>query len=257
MKGGVIESPGTVWAVVIFASIVVATIFFLRSYYIDYAALLKTPEDQLKAVEAANAVKYCFQNGKVYVTEEFLDRYEGKDIDDVCGFKKPGTDANVLDIETDQKWKFGSNINDPDHSLWISIAYEDSDVITDVNEKLDKVYVIYARWDLGAGLLQANDVFIDIYHSELYLGDVSKLEELKPIEIKPWIENLKKEDSKEGSKKVDFSGLAVAMNIGMIIPDGQGLNDCGNINPTLRREACVRMFKGVNEIHPGRLHVKI
>jgi hypothetical protein len=257
MKGDVELTPGMIWSVLIFVSIVVATIFFLRSYYIDYAALLKTPEDQLKAVEAANAVKNCFQNGKPYVTEDFLNMYDGDDVDDICGFREPGTEANVLDVETDQKWEFDSNINEPHHSLWISIGYEGFDVITDENEKLDKEYVIHAKWRTGAGFLQANDIFIDIYPSGLYPGDLNNLEELDPAEVKLWIENLKREESKEGLGKVDFSGLAVAMNVGMIIPDGQGLNDCGNISPTLRNEACIRVSKGVEKIHIGRLHVKV
>ena len=161
MKGDVPTSPWVVWSVIIFASIILGTIFFMQSYYTDYAVLLKTPEDKLKSIEAANAIKNCFQDGKPYVTEIFLNRHasEGGDIDDICGFRKPKVDANVVDIERDYTWKFDSNIKEPDHSIWIPIAYQNFEIITDRDHALNKEYVIHAEW-FGLGSVEANDILL-------------------------------------------------------------------------------------------------
>ncbi|UCC91977.1 MAG: hypothetical protein JSV39_01795 [Candidatus Aenigmatarchaeota archaeon] len=42
-----------------------------------------------------------------------------------------------------------------------------------------------------------------------------------------------------------------------VIPPGQKLSTDGKINPTFTREALVRIFKGVKEIHTGRLNVRL
>lgn len=262
MKGDVPSSPAVIWAVIIFAGIIMGAITFLQAYYIDYAALLKTPEDKLKSIEAANAIKNCFQNGKPYVTEIFLNRYNHWDIDDICGFKKPGADANVVDTERDYDWKFDSDVDEPDHSIWIPIAYQDFEIITDRDYALNKEYVIQAEW-FGLGSIEANDILIEMYPSELYPGDASKIrtlvkkyENLYPEKVTEWIENIEKTGGR-GVIKADFSRLAITINAGMIIPDGYKLEDCRKINKLLGHELCLRIFKGVEKIHLGRLHVRV
>lgn len=263
MKG---DAPFLSWlmfATIIYAVIVVGMIIFLRSYYYsDYQVMLKTPLEKLKAIETANAIKYCFQKGKPYVTEEFLNNADD-DIDDLCGFKEPKTKATLIDIETNRKWRFGS-VKDPDHSIWMSIGFHNFEAITNEGEELKKEYVIHARWRTGLGALQANDVFIDIYPTELYPGDLSevtslfeKYDKLELERVKEWIKSLEKEDVKEGLRKMDFSAFARTTKVGDIIPDGQKLSTKGAVSTTLSKEALVRMFKGAKEIHLGRLYVDV
>ncbi|UCC91978.1 MAG: hypothetical protein JSV39_01800 [Candidatus Aenigmatarchaeota archaeon] len=168
MKGDFATTSHLAWGGVIFAGIIIATVFFFQIRYMDYMAVLKTPPEELKVIEVANSVKNCFLDGKYYATEEFLNRYEGKDLDEICGFKKPGAEADVIDMETGKMWKFDSKINEPEHSLWISIAFQDFEVVKDSTKGLRGEYVIHARWETGLGIVEANDVFIDVYTSGLY-----------------------------------------------------------------------------------------
>ncbi|MCX6818235.1 MAG: hypothetical protein NTU57_05255 [Candidatus Aenigmarchaeota archaeon] len=254
MKGGISESPWTIWAVIIFAAVIVAGSFFLNSYYIDYAAFLKTPPERLKALEATNAVRGCLLNGKPYVTKDFLDENSGEDIDDLCGFEDPGTEADVLDTQTGQKWGLSSSLSKADHSVWIPIAYTGFQEITDVNYALSGEYVIHAKW-LGVGVLniKANDVILELYPSALYPGGSSKLESVTSSKVREWIEKLVDADNPEGTQKADLTG----MNIMAIIPSEYSLKECSSVGDLLSHEACVKMFTGVKEIHLGRLNVDV
>lgn len=259
MKGDVTTSSWTVWSVIIFAALIATTILYLQSYYSDYAVIERIPEYKLRGIEAANVIRACFQNGKPYVTDIFLERYDGEDIDDVCGFNQPKADATVTDVENDRKWKFDSNINKPDHSLWIPIAYQNFESVTDKTYRLDKEYIIEVEW-LGLGSLKANDIFIEIYPSEIYPGDPSKIktlfkkyENLEPAKIIEWIESIKDEGVRD-IVKVDFSVFPVTVD--SILPGGYKLEDCQRIQSLTSKEICFRVIEDTEEINLGRLYVK-
>jgi len=254
MKGGITESPWTIWAVIIFAAVIVAGSFFLNSYYIDYAAFLKTSPERLKALESANAVRSCLLNGKPYVTKDFLDENNGEDIDDLCGFDNPDTEADVLDTQTGQKWGLDSSLSNADHSVWIPIAYMGFQEITDASYALSGEYVIHAKW-LGVGTLdmKANDVVLELYPSALYPGGSGKIESVTTSKTMEWIEKLVDADVHEGMKKADLTGMSITA----IIPSGYSLKDCSSVGDLLAHEACVKMFTGIKEIHLGRLNVDV
>lgn len=192
MKGDIIsESPAEIWAVLIFAGIVAATIILLRATYIDYSAFLQTPPEKLEAIEAANAIKSCFEDGKAYVTEDFLTNYDGDDVNDLCGFDKPNAEATIYDIENSRKWKFDANVNKPTHAVWIPIAYQSFDEMRDMEYELKGEYVIIAKWFGTGGIgIPANDVMLELYPSGLYLGDEGKIEKVDPNKIVGWIEKM-------------------------------------------------------------------
>lgn len=257
MKGGISESPWTVWAVIIFVGIAVATIFFLRTYYIDYAAVLKTPTDKLQAIESANAIKSCLQGGKLYVTRELLDEQNGKGVEDICGFGKPYAQAYLKDMETGQPWLFPSYVGQPDHEIWIPIAYSEFDEITNANQNIPGgEYVIYAKW-FGVGMIdiRANDIMLEIYPSVTYPKDARKIESVNFADIRKWMAGITKNDGKDGSIKVSIPATGTAVTA--LLPEGYTLKGCSDVGDIFNHEACVKVFKGASEIHLGRLYVDV
>jgi len=258
MKGGMPQSPWAVWAVIIFVTIGVAVIFFLRIQYVDYAAFLKTPPEKLKAIEAANSIRSCFQGGKPYVTRELLEQHNGKDISDVCGFSNPHADAYVLDTETGQQWQFGfhSYVNSPDHEVWIAIAYSNFDEIKDAGYAFSGEYVIRAKWfNVGTVDIRPNDVMLEFYPSAMYPGGTLGMESVQPTKVREWIEGMIKNGKTEDVKKVNLPGIGV--KIMDMMPGGYALKECKDVGDLLSHEACVKVFKGVNEVHLGRLYVDV
>jgi hypothetical protein len=257
-KGSITESPWTVWAVVIFAGITVATIFFLRTYYIDYAAILKTPSEKLQSVEAANAIKSCLQDGKLYVTRELLDESKGKSVEEICGLSKPHANAYLKDMETGQTWLFPSYVGEPDHEIWVPIAYSEFDEITNTNQNIPAgEYVIYAKW-YGVGMIdiRANDILIALYPSALYPPGAEKVQSVNYAGMMQWMNGLK-DGEKEGTGKVTIpAGGAV---VTALVPSGFKLTGCSEVGDlaSVQHEACVKVFRGASEIHLGRLYVDV
>jgi hypothetical protein len=253
MNGSLTESPWDVWAVLIFAGVILIAIGFINNYYIEYAAFLRTSPEKLKAIETANAVRSCFLGGKAYVTKDFLQQFDGEDIDVLCGFHEPDTQVDVVDIETGQKWKFDSSVNNPDHSVWIPIAELNFDELKDVNYVFRGEYVINARW-FGVGTLnfKANDVMLEIYPAELYPSGADDVEKVEPAKIREWIGKIDNE-AMEDKRKSDMSGVILSA----IIPDGYSLTECSHVGDTSTHEACVKIFREVKKMHLGRLNVDV
>jgi hypothetical protein len=248
MKGSIAESPWSVWAVVIFVGIGVATIFFLRTQFTDYAAVSKTPLESLKSIESANAIRHCFMEGKPYVTKEFLDANGGKSVTDICGFSEPSTDAYVLDSETQQQWLFDSYVGEPDHSVWLPIGYSGFSELTSAGYALDGEFVIRAKWSTARVTgLSLKSLVIDLYPSASYPGGSGGIGVIQPSEVKGWIEKIG--FNADDVKKVTFSGTL----IGDVIPAGMALKECNAADS----HACVRLFAGVVEMHMGRLYVDV
>ncbi len=117
-------------AAVIFTGIIatVATTIFAGNTSFD--AEMKVRSDSLKAIEALHAVEKCFfeRSGEgSIVTEEFLRLHKNEEIKNVCGIEKPDIKVYVHDIERDIKWDFRKSFDDPDHSSWITIRYQNGE----------------------------------------------------------------------------------------------------------------------------------
>lgn len=257
MKGDITTSTSTVFAVIIFAGVVVATIFFLRTYYIDYAAILKTPTEKLGAIEAANAIRNCLQEGKLYATRDLLEEYKGRNVESICGFGRPHADAYLMDTETGQRWLFPSYVGEPDHEVWIPIAYSEFDEITNANQNIPGgEYVIYAKW-FGVGTIdiRANDIMLEVYPSVLYPEGAGKVESVNFVDIRKWMASITKNDKKDGTIRVGIP--ATGTTVTALLPEGYTLKGCSDVGDIFNHEACVKVFKSASEIHLGRLYVDV
>jgi hypothetical protein len=101
---------------------------------VEISGAVKTAMDDIKKVEAAHSVAYCFVrlsgDKDYFITENFLDSNRDKEIKEVCGIEKPSIDAAVTDFGSGRKWGFADTdtLSDYDHMIFVSIEHADGTV---------------------------------------------------------------------------------------------------------------------------------
>jgi hypothetical protein len=280
MKGGfdIYLTVGTL----LFATAIVTMWITVQTYYIDFAGVVKIPVENIEVVESAHAVESCLARlsaSERFISKDVLEEYRGDSINRICEIQEPVMWASVEDIETKAGYLFPppdkdileklfppAMVNDfiekirrwtdkdikTEHSIWVSVAIPETKKITDKTEKLTGEFLVQARWE-GLGSLKANDVILKLYKRDYYKILPFNVQTISPSEVRRWLEDMEDDGVKFDSRIVKFQDTPVTD----IIP--HELVDCDKVRilDLVDSEACVEIFEKINEIHMGRLGVKI
>jgi len=187
-----------------------------------------------------------------------------EDVEDGTKYLFPPPDKNMVEklfppamvddfIEKIRRWAKKSVKTE--HNIWVSIAVPKIVKVMDKNAKLNGEFLIQARWE-GLGSLKANDMILKLYPKSYYGRLSVNVKTINPSEVRQWLERMKDEGTKFDSRIVNFQDTPVSS----ILPFGYELEDCSKIGKLLHyadSETCIEIFEEIDEVHMGRLGVKI
>lgn len=279
MKGDMID----IFATFIMIGGVIATVFFLRAYFISYSGGVETPMENLEALQAAYAVERCLAGlgDYDYITADVLNGKKGEFVgkEDFCNIPYPPIHAEVTDIETGEKWEFtrpktvaalkavlvnapswlwdkitfwesARERSKPKHEILVPILYDQLTVFgkdDTVIESWKKYVIVYSK--------NNTDLKLDVYPIERYNKDVASLQ---PVDIKT-ANDLKQltDDMQNINPGTERARILTAYRR-MTADDLRGsfgltaeTDECGSLGGKI----CITLH--TKEIHGGKLYVEI
>ncbi len=281
MKGDMID----IFATFVMIGGVIATVFFLRAYFISYSGEVETPMENIEALQAAYAVERCLTGlgDYDYITADVLDEKKGEFVgkEDFCNIPYPPIHAEVTDIETGEKWEFtrpktvaalkavlvnapswlwdkitfwesARERSQPKHEIFVPILYnkitgfgKDDQVI----ESWKKYVIVYSKIN--------DDLKLDIYPIERYDKDVASLQavEVKTADdLKQLTDEMKNITSGTERTKILTESLYRRMTAGDLRGSFEltaETDKCGSLGGKI----CITLH--AKEIHGGKLYVEI
>ena len=70
------------------------------------AKIIESDIKGMNSIDASHIIENCFKNDKEVITKEFLDNNNKKDLCEVCGICEILVEAEVVDMESEDEWKF-------------------------------------------------------------------------------------------------------------------------------------------------------
>jgi hypothetical protein len=274
----------------IFFAVAIGSILAMQNaYYSDFAGVMKIPIENLEVVESAHAVESCLSRlsaNERFISRDVLEEYAGDSINRMCEIQEPIMWAYVEDIEGDEKRNKTGYLFPPpqsddivkklfppamvtedflrkirewrnkeiktEHMIWVSIAVPEANKITDEDFWLTGEFLIQAKWE-GLGSLVKNDVILKLYPKDYYGVFPENIQKIEYYEVRQWLEDMEANGIKFDSRIANFYHIPVRD----ILP--HDLVECGKMNilDSVKSEACVEIYEMIDEIHMGRLGVKI
>lgn len=284
MKGG-FELYTTIGTIIF--TIALVTIITLITYYADFAGIVKIPIENLEVVQAAHAVESCLASlsaNERFISKNVLEEYAEDSVNRICEIQEPVMWAYVEDVEGDKKGgRIGYLFPPPEsdeieklfppamvsdfiekirrwrkkdiqteHMIWVSIAVPEVKKVMDENEKLNGKFLVQAKWE-GFKSIKANDMILRLYGRDYYRSLPVNVQIISPYEVRQWLEDMERNGVKFDSRIVDFQDTPVKT----IMPYDYELEECNKVGDVIDHETCIEIFEKINEIHMGRLGVKI
>jgi hypothetical protein len=140
MLKGTAETISLFIGTLIFTAGVATAITYLVVEHRDFGGVMETQTNALKAIGLTHEVEQCFKEksgADGMISADFLDKSQMtrvhtgvykyiSSISDICRIS--GVKASVVDIENGKEWIFPNSVREPDHSIWISIRYNDGEI---------------------------------------------------------------------------------------------------------------------------------
>lgn len=291
MKGDMID----IFATLIFIGGVIATVIFIRAYFISYTGGVQTPMENMEALQAAYAVESCFvlKSGGEYISADFLDQQKDRFVGEsnFCNIQYPPINARVKDMETGKEWGFTRpqtiaalkavlvnapswvwdkietiwskqrERSQPKHTIFVPITYPKvtgfgaSDVLLGNGKK----YVIaYSQINEP---IAGDDLKLDVYPIDRYDKSLSWVTAENTVKIASGtdLDKLKKEmkEMPAGTVRTKVvENYYKDITAGDITPSGFGLTaDIGECGHSAWSKMCITSWS--REIHGGMLYVEI
>ncbi len=130
MKGDY-EFLNITFALIIFMGTIVLIVLMIRGNILSFSGGVASDVTQINAIEASHMVEYCFTSmeggDSENIATTLLDKYNGKSIAEICKIDKPEIKVEIIDMENEKKWSFGT-VSKSNHEIWVSIIYENAGV---------------------------------------------------------------------------------------------------------------------------------